>query len=652
MPFASSRLYQAFKKLGPSIDEKIAGKNLLSIFEKNVQHHPNLPALFSRKDKQYKNWKSLDWQGYHNKAHQVASGLLHLGVKKDDVTLIISRNRAEHNIADMGILYSGAIPSSLYPTLRAPQIARIANITKSSTIFVDHDDILTEVLKACKHLTHVKHIITFEKSKKHQDKRLLSWSAFLDLGKKHRDQFHHQINHQSLATSPKDLACILFTSGTTGEPKGVEITHENVLWTIESYLNTTGIVSPKPRMISYLPMAHITERVAHHYHMITRLGQLYFALEITDLKNVLVAARPTLFFAVPRVWEKFHNGLLEKIHASGKEKLVHYAIENGLKRVACEQLGQKAPLHVRIQDWLFNKIIFSKMKKALGLEKTEIFGSGAAPLNPEVQKFFHALHIPITEVYGLTENSAPALSNYPKNRTGALQNLLSPYHATLPSTTNKIGCVGLPIPGTEVKIAKDGELLLKGKYLFRGYYKNPTATQEAFTHDGWFKTGDIAIKQDSGMIQIIARKKEIIVTSGGKNIAPVEIESLMKKSHLIGSVCVIGDRRHYLSVLLTLNHEGGAQTWAEEKQLPSLTIEELTEHPLVHEAIDKHIHTVNEQLSRVQQIKKFVILPHPWTPESGELTPTLKLKRFAIEEKFNHIITEMYQDDDAEDKVA
>ena len=313
MPFASSRLYQALKKLGPSIDEKVAGKNLLSVFERNVQHHPNRPALYARKDKQYKNWKSIDWEDYHKKAHQVASGLLHLGAKKDDITLIISRNRSEHNISDIGILYSGGVPSSLYPTLKAPQIARIANITKSSIIFVDNDDILAEVLKACKHLTHIKHIITFEKSKKHHDKRLLTWSAFIDLGKKHRDQFHHQVNQQSLTTSPKDLACILFTSGTTGEPKGVEITHENVLWTIESYLNTTGIVSPEPRMISYLPMAHITERVAHHYHMITRLGQLYFALEITDLKSVLVAARPTLFFAVPRVWEKFHNGLLEKM---------------------------------------------------------------------------------------------------------------------------------------------------------------------------------------------------------------------------------------------------------------------------------------------------------------------------------------------------
>ena len=292
------------------------------------------------------------------------------------------------------------------------------------------------------------------------------------------------------------------------------------------------------------------------------------------------------------------------------------------------------------------------MKKALGLEKTEIFGSGAAPLNPDVQKFFHALHIPITEVYGLTENSAPALSNYPKERTKTLQKLLNPYHASLPTTTNKIGAVGLPIPGTEAKIAKDGELLLKGKYLFRGYYKNPTATQEAFTHDGWFKTGDIAIKQDTGMIQIIARKKEIIVTSGGKNIAPVEIESLIQKSHLIGSVCVIGDRRHFLSAILTLNHEGGADSWAKRNQLAGLSMKALSEHPLTYEAIHKHIHSVNEQLSRVQQIKKFIILAKPWTPESGELTPTLKLKRFAIEEKFKSNIAELYREDDSENKVA
>ena len=652
MPFTATRLFQAFKKLGPSIDEKVAGKNILSSFEKNVQHHPHQPALFSRRNKNYTSWKAIDWNSYHKQAHMVASGLLHLGAKKNDVTLILSRNRAEHNIADIGILYSGCTPSSLYPTLKAPQIAKIASLTQSSIVFVDNEEILHEVLQASKHLSHIKHIITFENIKKNRDKRMASWRDFLNIGKNHLDQFHDTINHRSLELSPKDLACILFTSGTTGEPKGVEITHENILWTIESYLNTTNIVSDQPRMISYLPMAHITERVAHHYHMITRLGQLYFALEITDLKNVLVTARPTLFFAVPRVWEKFHNGLLEKIRLSGKEKLVHYAIQNGIRRVEYEQVGQKAPLHIRLQDWLFTKIIFDKMKKALGLDQTEIFGSGAAPLGSETQKFFHAIHIPITEVYGLTENTAPALSNYPSNRIETLNKLLDRHQATLPKPSNKIGSVGLPIPGTEVKIAKDGELLLKGKHIFQGYYKNRKATKEAFTHDGWFKTGDIALKHDNGMIQIIARKKEIIVTSGGKNIAPIEIENLIRKNHLIGSVCVIGDNRHFLSALITLNHEGGTQAWAEKNHLPHLPLEKMANHPLVYQAIDQHILEANEQLSRVQQVKKFIILPDPWTPQTGELTPTLKLKRFAIEEKFQILIQKMYRNSSKKNKAA
>ena len=653
MPFSALRLYQALKRFAPSIDSSVAGKNLLSCFEKNVQSHPQREVLFASKDKKYSEWKSINWHTYQETAQYVGSALLTLQVQKNEVVPMISRNRPEHNIADIGILYGGGIPSSLYPSLKSGQLVKILKLTQSTVIFVDHESILKEVLEAQKSLPKLQHIVTFSATKlESKDVSIMSWKSFLRLGKSHIDSHMGTITSRALKLSAQDIACILFTSGTTGEPKGVQITHENILWTIESYLNRTGIVSPKPRMISYLPMAHITERVAHHYHVITRLGQLYFALEVTDLKQVLPCAKPTLFFAVPRVWEKFHNAMLEKIRLSGKERLVHYAIDNGLRKLHCEQHGIRTPWHVRLQHKLFTHLIFNGMKSKLGLTETEIFGSGAAPLNPEVQRFFHAINVPITEVYGLTENTAPALSNYPSDKIAKFRDEVSKYGGNLPKNTNRIGSVGLPIPGTEAKINKDGELLLRGKHIFHSYYKNPKATQEAFTLDGWFKTGDIVKTCDNGMYQVIARKKELIVTSGGKNIAPVEIENLIKRDPLIGSICVIGDRHNYLIALITLNHEGGATAWLHKHKLPDMDLKTMANHPQVTQHIQSCIDKTNESLARVQQVKKFVILPCPWTPETGELTPTLKLKRFYITKKYSAIVDKLYNDNSSSNHAA
>ena len=654
MGIESTRLHEAFAKLGPVISEKTAGKNLLSYMEKNVENHPRKAALYSRVDEKYDNWESINWKEYLSQAHLVASACLSIGIKDKDICAIISRNKVEHNVTDMGILYAGGISSSLYPTLKSEQLHTILDMTKSPIIFVDHAEILDEIRPLIKKMTYVKCIVTFDcKSDKKENVPVIAWRDFLDLGKKNLKSTKNNISTKVKTVQPHDLACILFTSGTTGKPKGVPITHENILWTIESYFDTTGIVNPEPRMVSYLPMAHITERVAHHYHIIARLGQLYFALEVTDLKLVLPHAKPTLFFAVPRVWEKFHNAMLDKIHHSDKENLILRAIDNGMKKVVCEQMGQPIPLMVSIKNWIFNWLIFSKMKSALGLDKTEVFGSGAAPLSPEVQKFFHAISIPVTEVYGLTENSGPSLSNYPVNRNKELRKKLADYGGILPENTNAIGTVGYPIPGARVKISKDGEILLKGKHLFKEYYENAEATEKSFTNDGWFKTGDIGKLLDNGMFQVIARKKELIITSGGKNIAPVEIENHMKKLKLIGGVCVIGDKRHYLTALITINHEGGAQTWAKQHHIHfDGDIDKLVNHPEVKSAIGAHIQKTNSYLARVQQIKKFTLLKNVWGPETGELTPTLKLKRFYISQKYQDEIEAMYQDETEHKKSA
>ena len=642
-------LYRVIADLNGDIDTAIVNKNLLSVFEENVKNHADEPALYYAKDDTYSHWQHHTWQSYRDTAYHVASGLLELGIAKEEVVLMLSRNRPEHNMIDMGIVYANAIPCSLYQTLKSNQIVDILAITNSTVLFCDTEDMAREAVAAQQDHATLKHIIMLCEPPQDLVSKVTTWQQFINSGSQALSDHDISISLRPNTIKPDDIACILFTSGTTGRPKGVCISHKNILWTVQSYLETTDIVKPRPRMVSYLPMAHITERVAHHYQIIMRQGTLYFAYQMPDLKQVLPVARPTLFFAVPRIWEKFHHGLMRKIEASDKKQLVLAAIDNGLERVDCIQQGKPVPWLVAIKHFVFTKLIFNKMLSTIGVDQAEIFGTGAAPMRPEIARFFHAINIDVTEVYGLTENTAPALSNLPNNPHSTYFASLIDKGVLLPTNTNKIGSVGLPIPGIKIQLDEDGELLLKGQFLFQGYYRNDRATAASFTEDGWFRTGDIARVDDEGFVHIIGRKKELIVTSGGKNIAPVEIENYIVKNALIGNVCVVGNNRHYLTALITLDHEGGSASWAKEHKLDALSPEELVKHPELIAAVDTMVQKANERLSRVQQIKKFTVLQKPWLPDTLELTPTLKLKRFYIEEKFKSDIDAMYVDLDLDD---
>ncbi len=642
-------LHNVISNFSADIDTAIINKNLLSVFEETVKKHTNEPALFYAEDDNYQHWQHHTWQAYRDTSLHVASGLLELGIAEEEVVLILSRNRPEHNMIDIGTVYANAIPCSLYQTLKSNQIEDILAITNSTVLFCDTEAMAREALAAQQSHSSLKHIIMLCEPPQDLVSKVTTWQQFINKGSQALADHELTISLRPSTIKPDDIACILFTSGTTGRPKGVCISHKNILWTVQSYLETTDIIKSRPRMVSYLPMAHITERVAHHYQIIIRQGSLYFAYQMPDLKLVLPVARPTLFFAVPRIWEKFHHGLMRKIEASGKKQLVMAAIDNGLKRVDCIQEGKPVPWLVAIKHFIFSKLIFSKMLGTIGVDQAEIFGTGAAPMRPEIARFFHAINIDVTEVYGLTENTAPALSNLPNNPHSRYFASLVEKGVLLPVNTNKIGSVGLPIPGIKIKLDEDGELLLKGNFLFQGYYRNDRATAASFSEDGWFKTGDIARIDDEGFVSIIGRKKELIITSGGKNIAPVEIENYIVKNALIGNVCVIGNNKHYLTALITLDHEGGTETWAKEHKLEHLSTEELAAHPDLIAAVDTMVQKANERLSRVQQIKKFTVLPKPWLPDTLELTPTLKLKRFYIEKKFKTEIDAMYIDHDLDD---
>ena len=462
----------------------------------------------------------------------------------------------------------------------------------------------------------------------------LYFHELIEKGKSINSEDTSKLDSAIATVTPDSLACLIFTSGTTGKPKGVMISHKNVLWTIESLFGQMIPATKFPRIVSYLPMAHIAARAGDHYQAIYRIGQIFPVPVLEDMRDALPTIKPSVFLAVPRVWEKFKAGLEARIEENPKKDLIAKAIQNGLERVDYEQKGESVPFMVGLKDKIFAKLVFSKFKEGLGIVDTEYFVTAAAPMNQDVHKWFHAIGIDVTEIYGMTEDTGPATIGVPGNAAESFSKRLKADGISIPSVLNPIGKVGIPIPGTEVKIMDDGELCIKGNHVAQGYYKSEEQTAETFDEDGWLHTGDLAEIDSEGFVKIIGRKKEILITSAGKNIAPVEVEDLIKPHQLIGQVCVVGDGKKYLTALIVLDGDGGAEAWANENEI-SYSIKDMASNEEVLKAIQDQVDKANSKVAQVQQIKKFVILENEWTDSSGELTPTLKLKRSVIADMYN-----------------
>jgi long-chain acyl-CoA synthetase len=409
---------------------------------------------------------------------------------------------------------------------------------------------------------------------------------------------------------------MIYTSGTTGPPKGVMLSHANLAWTSQTLLDMGGR-RVDDVSLSYLPLSHIAEQMCTIHMPATSGATVYFAEALDKVPDNLKDARPTVFFGVPRIWEKFHAVLAGKLtEATGaKKRLVEWA------RNVCSQVnahrfrGEPLPKALELQYRLADRLVISKIKQALGFDRVQELFSGAAPIAPDVLEFFASLDLPIKEIYGQSEDTGPTSCN-------------------LPGKT-KLGTVGPPIPGIEVKIAEDGEILVRGPHVFVGYYKEPEATAESLK-DGWLCSGDLGRFDTQGFLTITGRKKEIIITAGGKNIAPKNIEAMIKQSPIVGEAVVIGDRRKYLTALVTLDEA------AARKLVPAGDLTKATE---IRAAIQTTIDEANQQLARVEQIKKFIVLPKPFGIDTGELTPTMKIKRKVIAQMYAREIEAMYVED-------
>lgn len=639
-----SKLHEYLKSQESLITSAIEGKTLIDFIDRNANDYGDYPALNTPANKEYSAWDSISWSEYRETSKALAAGLMELGLKPGDTAFIMSNNTKEHNIADLGIVYTGATPSTLYKQLKFSQIEYVANLMEAKVAIVGDLELFEEVNKAKKECINLEAIVLINGYEEKKDlDYVYSYHELIEKGREINSSDSSKLEKATATITPDSLACLIFTSGTTGKPKGVMISHKNVLWTIESLFGQMIPASMHPRIVSYLPMAHIAARAGDHYQAIYRVGQIFPVPVLEDMRDALPTIKPSVFLAVPRVWEKFKAGLETRIEENPKKDLIAKAIANGLEKVEYEQKGENVPLMVKIKDAVFSKLVFSKFKEGLGIMDTEYFVTAAAPMNKDVHKWFHAIGIDVTEIYGMTEDTGPATIGIPGGAVETFSKKLKSEGIDVPKVLNPIGKVGIPIPGTEVKVEEDGELCLKGNHVTQGYFKAEEETKETFDSEGWLHTGDLAEIDNSGYVKIIGRKKEILITSAGKNIAPVEVEDLIKPHQLIGQVCVVGDGKKYLSALVVLDGDGGAEAWASDNGM-EYSIESMASNPKVVDEIQKQVDEANSQVAQVQQIKKFVVLDKEWTDSSGELTPTLKLKRNVIAEMYSDEIESMYEE--------
>ncbi len=545
-------------------------------------------------------------------------GLVSMGFEPGQTMSIFSNNRPEWHFADLGCMAVGGVTVPIYQTSAPDQIAYILNHSEARYVVCENEEFASKILKLRDKLETIQKAVVLEGSI--DDDLVVSFEDVRRAGRELAGQEPELYQERSSAVSPDDLATLVYTSGTTGMPKGAELTHGNIAWTVRS-LQQVVKVNEYDRMLSFLPLSHILERLVSHFSQIANGTTTWFAESIDTLVRDLQDCQPTVMVAVPRVWEKAYNRIREGIEESTglRHTLATTAIDLGLRAVEAEQAGRSLGLWDSIRLAVFDKLVFSKIRSQLGMNSVRMAFSGAAPLNTEVCKFFHAIGIRIAEGYGQTEDCGPTSVNPPEKI--------------------KIGTVGPPIPGVEVKIADDGEILVKGGNVFRGYYKNPEATAETLV-DGWLHSGDVGKLDDDGYLTITDRKKDLIITAGGKNVAPQELESRLQLAPIVDQAVVVGDGRKFLSALITLDSEA-VEKWAAEKG-KSGSVSELVEDEDLLAEVQKVVDEVNSHFSSAESIKKFKVLDKPFTIDGGEITPTLKVRRRNIVQKYADLIEEMY----------
>jgi long-chain acyl-CoA synthetase len=571
---------------------------------------PAAPAYYTRRDGI---WVPTGYRLFAEQVMRAGKALMALGCEPGCTMSILGFNRPEWVIFDVACMAIGGAAAGIYTTCSPSEVRYIVDHAEARVVLVENAAQFEKVARERPNMPRLAWVVTMEGAEV-DDAGALAWSAFLAKGAAISDSDFIARLH---ALEPGNLASLIYTSGTTGPPKGVMLSHGNLAWTARNNEHAVGM-SARDTNLSYLPLSHIAEQILSIHGPISMGSAVYFAESIEKVPDNLKEVRPTLFFGVPRIWEKLHAGVSAKLgEATGaKRRLVDWAMGIGRRVTDLRMTGAEVPLALRAQHRLAQRLVFAKLKEAIGLDRAHICVTGAAPIAKEVLEFFGALDVVVYEGYGMSENTGATSINLPGRA--------------------RFGSVGAPVPGVDVRIADDGEILTRGPNVFLGYFKEPLATAEVL-EDGWLKTGDLGAVDARGLLTITGRKKEIIITAGGKNIAPTNIEAALKNHPLVGEAIVIGDRRKFLSVLVTLDPEAASRF-----RSPAGSAAADHEDPAIVAEVQRALDAVNEELARVEQVKKFRILPRPFSVETGELTPTLKLKRSVVARKFASEIEAMY----------
>jgi long-chain acyl-CoA synthetase len=571
--------------------------------------HPEIVAVRTPDDS-----VSLTWSELLERVQAVAGGLAKLGVEHGDTVALMLGNRPEFHIVDLAAATLGATPFSIYLTYPPEEIEYLCADAGCRVAIVEQE-YLAAMLTVRGRLPALEHVIVVDGDPAPET---------ISLAELERSNPDFDAAAAAAQVRPEDIVTLIYTSGTTGHPKGVQLTHHAIMFstrTIEALI----AFEPGSRVISWLPAAHVAERTAHHYIPVVYAGTVTCCPNPREVLSYLPQVRPTWFFAVPRIWEKLKAGLEAMLAGQPEEQRrpVQEGLQAAVKRVRLRQQGLPVPDDLEAAVARADQEVFSKLREMLGLDQALAVNVGAAPTPVDVLEFFHALGIELAELWGMSETCGVGAVNRPGHV--------------------KIGTVGPAAPGVELKIADDGELLCRGEFLMAGYRNAPEKTAEAIDADGWLHTGDIGSIDADGFLKIVDRKKEIIINAAGKNMSPANIEAAIKSgSPLIGQACCIGDGRPYNTALIVLDVDFAPQ-WAVQHGLAGTTLESLAQDPAMIEAVQAGIDAANQRLARVEQIKKFTIIPGDWLPGGDELTPTIKLKRKPIAAKYEPVIAAMYE---------
>jgi len=586
------------------------GATVAAQFCTTVNSYPDRIALRWKTGESY---SEMTWSQYGEQAGRMAHALADLGVVRGSRVLLMTRNRPEFHIADVATTLLGATSVSIYNSSSPTQIEYLASHSEVMVAIIESAELLTRILEVRDKIPSLKKVIVID-TENVTASDVLSWDELLKT-----DSI--DIEAAAAQVAPDDLATIIYTSGTTGPPKGVMLDHANVVWTVNSMFDCWVDKDPFfSRMVSYLPMAHIAERMTSHYQAIVGVLEVTTCPDAAEIGKYLAATRPQIFFGVPRVWEKLQAGVMAMAQANPDQlALLQAALPVGGRVSEYRARGEELPTDLAA-ELSGVQPVFDLVLNLLGLDQIISAITGAAPIPMDTFHFFRCLGLELSEVYGLSETSGPMTWE---------PFLVHP------------GTVGRPLPGCEVTLADDGEVMARGGNIFRGYLNDPVRTAEVLDSNGWFSSGDIGEFDSDGYLKIIDRKKELIITAGGKNISPANLEAALKGYPLIGQVCVIGDQRPFITALLVLDAEV-APAWAAQHGIAATELATIAQDPAVLAEISANVDEVNANVALDSLVRKFTVLDAEWLPDSEELTPTMKLKRRGVNAKYSAEIEAMY----------